>query len=201
MGMREVRFTQAARKHRVSNGRARQVINDPLVTLTFPAPEPGMDDRIVFIGDDNSGRALEVIAVDLPEYLLVIHVQDLQAKFRPYYDRATEGGVMGEPQYIYGADIDLDHEDVRDSHGNRVTSDYVEKALDDVLDENIPVHPAEVTTRPGRPSLTGGSAHSPQVTFRLPEQLHREAVDAAEREGTTVSALAREALERYLRQL
>jgi len=38
------------------------------------------------------------------------------------------------------------------------------------------------------------------VTFRLPEQLHREAVDAAEREGITVSALTREALEQYLRQ-
>jgi hypothetical protein len=88
--MREVRFTQAARKHRVSNGRARQIIDDPLGTLTLAAPEPGMDDRIVFIGDDDSGRALEIIAVDLPEYLLVIHAQDLQAKFRPHYDRAKE---------------------------------------------------------------------------------------------------------------
>ena len=57
-----------------------------------------------------------------------------------------------------------------------------------------------MSTHPGRPSLTGGRAHSPQVTFRLPEQLRREAVDAAEREGVTVSALAREALEQYLRQ-
>ncbi len=70
--------------------RARQIIDDPLVTLTLAAPNPGMDDRIVFIGDDDSGRALEIIAVDLPEYLLMIPAQDLQAKFRPHYDRAKE---------------------------------------------------------------------------------------------------------------
>ena len=107
---------------------------------------------------------------------------------------------MDERYYAYGPEIDLDHEEVQDSHGNRVTTEYVEKALADVLDESSPVHPAAVATRPGRPSLAGGRAHSPQVTFRLPEQLHREAVDAAEREGVTISALAREALEQYLRQ-
>ncbi len=34
--------------------------------------------------------ALEVIAIRLPDCLLVLHVQDLQAKFRPYYDH-TKG--------------------------------------------------------------------------------------------------------------
>jgi len=83
-------------------------------------------------------------------------------------------------------DIDLDREDLRDRHGNRVTREYVQVAPSDV--------------RPGRPSLSGGRTHSPQVTFRVPDQLHRQAVDAAEREGKTVSALAREALEQYLRR-
>jgi len=66
------------------------VIDNPLVTLTLPAPEPGIDDRLVFFGDDLTGRALEVVAVRLPDCLLVIHVQDLQTKFRPYYDQARE---------------------------------------------------------------------------------------------------------------
>ena len=79
-----IRFTQAARKHRVSAGRARYVIDNPVVTLTLPAPDPGIDDRWVFLGDDQTGCALEVVAVRLPDCLLVIHVQDLQAKFRPY---------------------------------------------------------------------------------------------------------------------
>lgn len=43
-----------------------------------------------FYGDDPTGRALKVVAVRLPDCLLVIHVQDLQAKFRPYYDQARE---------------------------------------------------------------------------------------------------------------
>lgn len=66
------------------------MIDNPLVTLTLPAPEPGIDDRLVFLGDDLTGRALEVVAVRLPDCLLVIHPQDLQAKFRPYYDQAME---------------------------------------------------------------------------------------------------------------
>ncbi|MGH3685450.1 MAG: hypothetical protein ACRDRE_21870 [Pseudonocardiaceae bacterium] len=93
-------------------------------------------------------------------------------------------------------DVDLDCEDLRDRHGNRVTREYVERALTDIVDENTLVASSEV--RPGRPSLSGGRTHSPQVTFRVPDQLHRQAVDAAEREGKTVSALAREALEQYL---
>lgn len=44
----------------------------------------------MFLGDDLTGRALEVVAVRLPDCLLVIHEQDLQAKFRPYYDQARE---------------------------------------------------------------------------------------------------------------
>lgn len=95
-------------------------------------------------------------------------------------------------------DVDLDREDLRDRHGNRVTREYIERALVDILDENTPVAPSKA--RPGRPSLSGGRTHSPQVTFRIPDQLHRQAVDAAEREGKTVSALAREALEHYLRR-
>ncbi len=45
---------------------------------------------------------------------------------------------------------------------------------------------------PGRKSLTGGSVHSPRIQFRLPE--HRAQV-----EGKSLSVLAREALEHYLR--
>jgi hypothetical protein len=73
-----------------SAGRARYVIDNPVVTLVLPAPEPGIDDRLVFLGDDPTGRALEIVAVRLPDCLLVIHVQDLQAKFCPYYDQVRE---------------------------------------------------------------------------------------------------------------
>ena len=39
----------------VSNGRARQIIDDPLITLTLAAPEPGIDDRIVFMATTPPG--------------------------------------------------------------------------------------------------------------------------------------------------
>ena len=50
----------------------------------------------------------------------------------------------------------------------------------------------------GRPSLTGESQHSPRVTFRLDPEVRKKAAERAEREGKTVSELAREALKQYL---
>src|SRR5262249_42012633 len=51
--------------------------------------------------------------------------------------------------------------------------------------------------RVGRPSL-GGRGVSPRVNFRTTARLHQRAVRRAEKEGKTISALAREALERYM---
>lgn len=50
----------------------------------------------------------------------------------------------------------------------------------------------------GRPSLTGEPQHSPRVTFRLDPEERDKAAERAEREGKTVSELAREALKQYL---
>ena len=52
----------------------------------------------------------------------------------------------------------------------------------------------------GRPSLTGRSAMSPQVTFRVTPQLRAKAEKLATERGTTVSGLAREALEEMLQR-
>jgi len=53
--------------------------------------------------------------------------------------------------------------------------------------------------RAGRPSLTGQSEESPQVSFRVSQDVREKAQREAAKQGTTVSALAREALESYLR--
>ncbi len=50
----------------------------------------------------------------------------------------------------------------------------------------------------GRPSLTGPGELSPQITFRLDAETRAAAQKRAETEHTSVSALARIALERYL---
>lgn len=54
--------------------------------------------------------------------------------------------------------------------------------------------------RVGRPSLAGPSGRSPQVTFRLPAEERELAEKVAAARGTTVSALAREALEDLLKR-
>jgi len=52
--------------------------------------------------------------------------------------------------------------------------------------------------RAGRPSLTGRAAVSPKVTFRVAPELREQAERLAGERGTTVSRLAREALEQLL---
>lgn len=49
----------------------------------------------------------------------------------------------------------------------------------------------------GRPSLDGNGA-SPRLSFRIPRELYDRAAERAIDEERTVSAVAREALERYL---
>ncbi|TDD54640.1 ribbon-helix-helix protein, CopG family [Nonomuraea terrae] len=99
----------------------------------------------------------------------------------------------------HDSDIDSDSEEIYDAKGNLITEEYVRDAISDVhraIDEGrVPVP----TGRPGRPSLTGEGTHSPRVSFRVPEELRERAKARAEQEGKSVSALAREAFEQFLR--
>lgn len=74
--MRTIRFTQSARKHRIGPAHALHVIDTVEPTRT-PGPD-ATHDRLSWIGEDDRGVELEIIAVDLPEYLLVIHVMPAQ---------------------------------------------------------------------------------------------------------------------------
>lgn len=89
-------------------------------------------------------------------------------------------------QYVLGPDIDLDVEEVYDDAGNRITEAVAEAMAEDAL------------ARVGRPSLTAPGERSPQVTVRLPIGLRRRVEERARAEHKTVSALAREAFEKYL---
>ena len=82
-----------------------------------------------------------------------------------------------------GDDVHLEREDVRLPDGGRLTEQRVEEMVDDVR------------RRGGRPSLTGQAAVSPRVSFRLTPDVRDRAAALAEREGKTISQLAREALE------
>lgn len=89
--MARIQFTQAARKHRVAAGRARAVLGAPVAIVPVYRSE---DTRVMqlYLGDDDTGRALEVGVIDTDEGdQLVIHVMDLREKFRPYYDTGKAG--------------------------------------------------------------------------------------------------------------
>jgi predicted HicB family RNase H-like nuclease len=91
-------------------------------------------------------------------------------------------------KYKIGPDIDLDEEVVADAKGGRITEARAKEMAAEALRQ----------ARPGRPSLTGGHRHSPQISFRVPEQLARRAEQVASKQGKSVSQLGREALEKYL---
>jgi predicted HicB family RNase H-like nuclease len=82
-----------------------------------------------------------------------------------------------------GPDVDLDRDDVRLVDGTRLT----EQEAADIVDE--------VRRRGGRPSLTGQAAVSPRIAFRVDPRVRDSAAQIADREGKTISQLAREALE------
>lgn len=80
-------------------------------------------------------------------------------------------------------DVDLDRDDVRLPDGTRLTQEVADAIVEDVR------------RKVGRPSLTGEAAISPRVTFRLTPDVRDRAAAVADREGKTISELAREALE------
>ena len=80
-----VGFTQSARRHKIGKARVRQVLANALVIdRIVEDQDPRV--RLLFLGDDDTGRALEVIAVEDDGVLIVIHAMDLRPKFRALYE-------------------------------------------------------------------------------------------------------------------
>jgi hypothetical protein len=80
-----VEFTQSARRHKIGKTRVRQVLADPVVVDRI-VEEHDPRVRLLILGDDDTGRALEVIAVEEGDLLIVIHAMDLRQKYRALYD-------------------------------------------------------------------------------------------------------------------
>lgn len=67
----KIRFTQSARRHRVGRAHAVHVIEN---AAPHEIPADGeLDARNVWIGPDDRGVELEIVAVVLPAELLVVH--------------------------------------------------------------------------------------------------------------------------------
>ena len=72
MRQKEVRFTKSARKHRIGKAHVLFVLEsrEPITVL----PIDGEDQKLLWIGFDDRGVELEVVALELADYILVIHV-------------------------------------------------------------------------------------------------------------------------------
>lgn len=78
---RRVRWYQSARRHRVGRAHA-------LYVMTTAEPVPvvraaGLDPLLRWEGPDGRGVELEIVALDLPGEIVVIHVMPLALRRRP----------------------------------------------------------------------------------------------------------------------
>ena len=84
-----VRWARSATKHRVARARSGFVIEHCGLLFRVPPPAGRSDERLMFLGDDGDGVALEVMAVELEGGdLYVIHAMDLRERYRPRYEEA-----------------------------------------------------------------------------------------------------------------
>jgi hypothetical protein len=86
-----LRFARSATRHRIAKDRIRHVIDNYRVRFKEPPPEEQTarprSMRIVYLGDDSHGRALEVMAVEGERGdLLVIHAMELREKYVKRYE-------------------------------------------------------------------------------------------------------------------
>jgi len=92
------------------------------------------------------------------------------------------------PRYQIGPDIDLDHEVVRDSAGERITEARAREMAD---------YPLEWAGR-GRPSLTGRRGETPTLTLRVDASTREELERIAADEDKSLSEIVRQALSEYI---
>lgn len=82
--------------------------------------------------------------------------------------------------------------------GRTISEADAERMAAEFEQEDLDFADAEYPRRRGRPSLTGRAERSPQITFRLDDDMLQRASQLAHRDGVSLSALARQALDAYL---
>ncbi|MBA2488414.1 MAG: toxin [Chloroflexi bacterium] len=84
-----IRFARTVVRHGVSQVRARYVVEH--CTCPLYSGEPGDEDLVIFLGPDETGVPLEVMAIDLADgNLLVIHAMKMRRKYVDNYRRVIE---------------------------------------------------------------------------------------------------------------
>jgi hypothetical protein len=83
----------------------------------------------------------------------------------------------------------------RSKSGVQITDEIAEQLADEA-EAGYDLTPSK---RVGRKSLAGADGVSPRVNFRMTAELHADAQARAEKEGKTISEIARDALEQYVK--
>ena len=76
----QIRFSRSARRHRIGKARAVYVMEHSEAQIVPAGRFP--DPQYVWIGPDDRGVELEVVAVEKPDCLLVIHVMPTHLRRR-----------------------------------------------------------------------------------------------------------------------
>ncbi len=88
----DLKWARSATRHRISRERSRHVIEQAGLRFEQEPPAGGPahgDPRLVYLGDDADGVALEVMAIELEDSgLLVIHAMPLRERYRTEYEEA-----------------------------------------------------------------------------------------------------------------
>lgn len=85
----DIRWARSATKHRISRKRSGHVVRTATTIIKQPPPTnapAGADDRLVFLGPDQDGTLLEVMAIETDRGLLVIHAMPMRDKYIPYLE-------------------------------------------------------------------------------------------------------------------
>jgi len=83
-----IQFNRSASRHGISRARATHVVQT--CPLPLYSPEAEDEDLVVFLGPDQDGVALEVIALELGNGLLVIHAMKLRPKYLEAFRQVME---------------------------------------------------------------------------------------------------------------
>lgn len=152
-----------------------------------PTPEDG--DALVYIGKDDRGVELYIVAVPddrnprradgHPLHTERVAEQEQVMSTDPKRHVVKDGATI--------KDVDLDKEVVHREDGTRITEADAEKQ-------------GTIIARAGRgrPSLSGKATHSPQIGLRVSPPVLARLEMRAKSEGKTVSQIAREAIEHYV---
>ena len=83
--------------------------------------------------------------------------------------------------------------------GIEMTDENVDRLVEETIEAALREDAVWHYPQRGRPSLTGKAAASPHVGFRVSPELREQADALARRRGISLSQLAREALEHYVK--